>query len=284
MTIQTVTATPSEAGDSGVGWRGRRAARDALIVAQRNLRVLLRKPPLIVPAVAQPVIFLLLFKYVFGGVVGVATGAFGVSYIDFLVPAAIFITAAFGMAVTATGMADDLTRGIVDRFRSLPMSPAAALAGRVVADTAKSGVAVVLIAGIGVAIGFRPDAGPLSLLAAFGLAVGFGFAFSWVAAWIGTVIKSTEAAPAATLMWLFPLTFASSAFVPIDTFPSGLEAFAKVNPITHFVDAVRVLTLDVPAGSAAVPTDHPVLFSAGWLVVIVLVFSSLAVHAYRRGS
>jgi ABC transporter DrrB family efflux protein len=262
--------------------RARRAARDALVVAQRNLRVLLRKPPLIVPAVMQPVVVLLLFEYVFGGVVSPATEASGVSYIDLLVPAAIFIAAAFGMAVTATGMAEDLTRGLVDRFRSLPMSQAAVLAGRTLADTAKSALAVVMITLVGVALGFRPEAGVFSLLAAFALAIGFGFAFSWVAAWIGTLIGSAEAAPAATLMWLFPLTFASSAFVPTDTFDSGLQAFAEVNPITSFIDAVRVLTLDVEAGTRTVPTEHPVLLSMAWLVVIVAVFAPLAVRTYGR--
>ncbi len=268
--------------DVGFARRVRRGARDALVVAQRNLRVLLRKPPLIVPAVMQPIVVLLLFNYVFGGVVAPATEASGVSYIDLLVPAAIFIASAFGMAITATGMAEDLTRGLVDRFRSLPMSQAAVLAGRTLADTAKGALAVVLIAGVGVALGFRPESGVPSLVAAFGLAIGFAFAFSWVAAWIGTMIGSAEAAPAATLMWLFPLTFASSAFVPIDTFGSGLQAFAEVNPITSFIDAVRVLTLDVEAGTPTVPTEHPVLVSLGWLVVIVAVFAPLAVRSYGR--
>jgi ABC transporter DrrB family efflux protein len=284
MSTRAATTTSTVTGGLGFGWRPRRAARDALVVARRNLRVLLRKPTLIVPAVVQPVVFLLLFKYVFGGVVGPATRGSGVSYTDLLVPAAIFITAAFGMAATATGMAEDLSRGLVDRFRSLPMSQAAVLAGRTLADTAKCGAAVVLIAGVGVALGFRPDAGAPRLLAAFALAIGFGFAFSWIAAWIGTMIGSAEAAPAATLMWLFPLTFASSAFVPIETFGSGLQTFAELNPITNFIDAVRVLVLDVPAGTATVPTEHPVLLSLGWLVAIVAVFAPLAVRAYGRRS
>jgi ABC transporter DrrB family efflux protein len=235
-----------------------------------------------VPAVVQPIVFLLLFKYVFGGVVGPATAQSGVSYIDQLVPAAIFITAAFGMATTATGMAQDLSRGMVDRFRSLPMSQSAVLAGRTLADTVKAALAVVLITAVGIALGFRPDGHPLSLLAALLLAIGFGFAFSWVAAWIGTLIEGPEAAMAATLLWLFPLVFASSAFVPVSTFPSGLEAFARANPITHFIDAIRVLTLDVPAGTSAVPTEHPVALSVMWLVLITGVFSWLARRAFAR--
>src|SRR5829696_6634937 len=270
MTSQALTARSA---DLRFGTSLRRGARDALIVAQRNLRVLLRKPPLIVPAVLQPIVFLLLFKYVFGGVVGEAIPPTGPSYVDLLVPAAIFITAAFGMAATATGMTEDLSRGLVDRFRSLPMSQAAVLAGRTLADTAKSAVAILLIAGVGVALGYRPDAGASSMAVAFALAIGFGFAFSWVAAWIGTMIGSAEAAPAATLMWLFPLTFASSAFVPVDSFGSGLEAFAKVNPITNFIDAVRVLTLDVEPGTPGVPTEHPIVLSVAWLVVVVAIFA-----------
>jgi ABC-2 type transport system permease protein len=284
MSTHAATTPTAPVASYGFAWHIRRAARDALVVAQRNLRVLLRKPPLIVPAVLQPIMFLVLFRYVFGGVVGDATRASGVSYTDLLVPAVIFITAAFGMAATATGMTEDLSRRLVDRFRSLPMSQAAVLAGRVLADTAKSAIAVVLIAGIGVAFGFRPQAGVPSLLAAFALAVGFGFAFSWIAAWIGTLIGSAEAVPSATLMWMFPLTFLSSAFVPVDSFGSGLEAFAKLNPITNFIDAVRVLTLDIQAGTPTVPTEHPVLLSVGWLVVIVAVFAPLAARSYRRKS
>jgi ABC-2 type transport system permease protein len=117
-----------------------------------------------------------------------------------------------------------------------------------------------------------------------GWAIGFGFAFSWIAAWIGTVVGSAEAAPAATMMWLFPLTFASSAFVPIDTFGSRLRAFAEINPITSFVDAVRVLMLDLQAGTPTVPTEHPVVLSVAWLVVILAVFVPPAVRAYGRRS
>jgi ABC transporter DrrB family efflux protein len=280
------TATALGAQHRGVGPRGRvsQAARDAGIVAQCNLRVLLRKPALIVPAVVQPIVFFLLFKFVFGGVVEAAIRPTGLSYTDMLVPAAVFITAAFGMMATATGMAEDLSRGLLDRFRSLPMSRGAVLAGRVLADTTKAALAIVLIAGVGVAFGFRPRADALSVLAAFALAVGFGFAFAWIAAWIGTIIGGPEAAPAATLLWLFPLTFASSAFVPVESFGSALEAFAKLNPITSFIDAVRVLTLDVPTGTPTVPSQHPVLASIAWLTVIVALFATLAVRAYgRRG-
>jgi ABC transporter DrrB family efflux protein len=281
-TTTTATATSPRARTDPVQRWLRQGIRDAVVLTRRNLRVLVRKPQLLVPALVQPVVLLLLFKYVFGGVVGQATRAAGVSYTDLLVPAVVFITASFGMAATATGMAVDLSRGIVDRFRSLPMSRSAVLAARVLADTAKSAVAVVLIAGVGVAVGFRSDAGVVSLLAAFALAVGFGFGFSWIAVWIGAVVRNPEAAPAATLMWLFPLAFMSSAFVPISTFPAGLEAFAKVNPITHFVDATRVLTLHLEAGTATVPTQRPILLSLSWLAAIVAVFASLAVRAYTR--
>lgn len=279
-----MSATSANALGSGPVAHARSSVRDAAVVAQRNLRVLLRKPALMVPAVAQPIIFFLLFKYVFGGVVEAATGPSALSYTDMLVPAAVFITAAFGMMITATGMAEDLSSGLLDRFRSLPMSRGAVLAGRVLADTIKAAFAIVLIAAVGVAFGFRPQAGALSVLAAFALAVGFGFAFSWIAAWIGTIIGGAEAAPAATLLWLFPLTFVSSAFVPVASFGSGLEAFAKVNPITSFIDAVRVLTLDLPTGTSAVPSTHPVAVSIAWLIVIVATSATLAVRAYGRMS
>jgi ABC transporter DrrB family efflux protein len=278
-----MAASPAASRTPGRG-RFHRAVRDTLVVAQRNLRVLVRKPALIIPAVVQPIVFLLLFKYVFGGVIGSATEATGIPYIDQLVPAAIFITAAFGMATTATGMASDMSGGMVDRFRSLPMSQAAFLSGRVVADTIKAALAVVLITIVGAIFGFRPEGDALSLVTAFVLALGFGFAFSWLATWIGTLISSPESAIAATILWLFPLVFASSAFVPPDTFPWALRTFAKANPITHFVDAIRVLTLDVKAGTLTVPTEHPVLLSVGWLALLTLVFSWLANRAYARGT
>jgi ABC-2 type transport system permease protein len=216
-------------------------------------------------------------------VIGGATEATGIPYIDQLVPAAIFITATFGMATTATGVASDMSVGMVDRFRSLPMSQAGFLAPASRGRHDQGRALVVLITVVGMMFGFRPDDDVASLTLAFLLALGFGFAFSWLATWIGTMISSPESAIAATLLWLFPLVFASSAFVPPDTFAWALRTFAKANPITHFVDAIRVLTLDVRAGTLTVPTDDPVLLSVGWLALLTLIFSSLAALAYNRG-
>lgn len=260
----------------------RRALRDAWIVARRNTRVLVHTPVLVIPAIVQPVVFLVMIRFVFGGVVTRAAGLTDLAYIDVLAPAAIFITAAFGMAATAAGVAADVSSGMVERLRALPMSRSGFLAGRVVTDTGKALAAIVLIAGVAVGLGYRPSASAASILGAMLLALGAAFAFTWVATAIGIALGNPEAAPAATLMWLFPLTFCSSAFVPISTFGPGLQRFAEINPVTHFIDAIRLLTLEVPAGSDLVPTTSPIQWSVTWIALLTAVAAPLAVRTYRR--
>ena len=268
--------------------RGGSLVGDALVITRRNLLNIVRQPQLLVFSTFQPVILVLLFNYVFGGAIGQTIRAPGIDYIEYLLPGILLQAVAFGTQATSVGMAEDLQKGIVDRFRSLPMARSAVLAGRTLADATRISFVVLLMTGVGVLLGFRFNTGLLQGLAAFLLAVGFGLAFTWIAAWIGMSVANPEAAQSAGFIWLFPLSFTSSAFVPISTFPSWLEAFARVNPITHFVDALRVLTLSdvegIAAGSSIIPTERPVLLALAWIAGILAVFAPLAVRQYRRAS
>jgi ABC transporter DrrB family efflux protein len=251
------------------------AAGDIAAVTGRNLRHWLRQPQLLVFSTIQPVMFVLLFNYVFGGAIGDAVPIPGASYIDFLLPGIFIQVTAFGTTQTAVGLAEDLAGGMVDRFRSLPMARSAVLAGRTMADACRSLFVVSLITVVGVLIGFRPQGGPLRFLAAIGIVVLFGYALSWVFAVVGLSVKGAEAAQAAGFVWIFPLVFASSAFVPTQTMPDWLRVFADNQPVTRVVDAVRALVLDQPAG-------EPAAYALAWTAAILVVFAPLAVRVYRR--
>ena len=266
--------------DAG-GGRGS-IVRDTLIVTRRNLRYLLRQPQLAVFVTIQPIMLVLLFNFVFGGAIGQTLDTPGVSYIDFLLPGILVQAVAFGTTTTAVGTAEDLAKGIVDRFRSLPMARSAVLAGRALADTARIAFVVLLMTGVGVLLGFDIQTDPARALGAFGIVLLFGLSFSWISVVIGTVVSTPEAAQSAGFIWLFPLVFASSAFVPVETFDPWLREFAEVNPITHYIDAIRSLVLDVPTGSGLIPTSRPVLLSLGWTAAILATFAPLAVWRYRK--
>jgi ABC-2 type transport system permease protein/oleandomycin transport system permease protein len=244
---------------------------DAWVMTRRNLFRYVRLPQLLIFSTFQPVMFMLLFTYVFGGAVNVG----GLDYIDYLLPGILIQTVVFGSIQTGVGLAEDLSKGMVDRFRSLPMARSAVLAGRVLADTLRNVFVVLLMAGVGALIGFRFQAGiELAILAPV-IAVAFGFSFSWLTAFIGMMVKDAETAQVAGFVLVFPLVFASSQFVSVETMPGWLQAFAKVNPITAAIDAMRALTLGGPLAS-------PIWKSVGWTVGIALVFASLAVWRYRN--
>jgi ABC transporter DrrB family efflux protein len=261
MTAVT-TETPAMRG-SGV--------RDALILAWRNYKYSTRVPSLVVFSLMTPLIFLLLFRYVIGGPIVIP----GVSYVDFLVPGVIVQAIAFGATETGVGLALDMGRGITDRFRALPISRAAVPAGRAIADTVRNALVAIIAVGVGILVGFRPDANVAYVIAAIGIAVAFGYAFSWVAAFIGLTFKNVEAVHDAGFVWVIPLTFASSALVPVDSMPTAVQWFANVNPVTSVADASRALMLGDPAGSAVF---HSVL----WIAAMLVVFVPLAVRAYQR--
>ena len=246
---------------------------DSATIAERNLLRYVRSPDMLVFLTIQPVMFVLLFNYVFGG--AITTG--GINYINFLLPGIIVQTTIFGATQTGIGLRDDLDRGIVDRFRSLPMARAAVLAGRISSDALANVFVVGLMIGVGYAIGFRFSNGAAAALGAVGLAMCFAMVFSWISALIGVSVRTIEAAQAASFTWIFPLTFISSAFVPVVTMPGWLQAFAKVNPMTLTVDAIRALC---NGGAVAEPTWQ----AAIWMAGILIVFVPLAVWRYRRAA
>jgi ABC-2 type transport system permease protein/oleandomycin transport system permease protein len=247
------------------------AVSDTMVLARRNLLRIPRQPDLLVSFTVQPVIFVLLFVYVFGGAIQTP----GFDYVDFLMPGIIVQTVAFGGFVTAIGLSDDLRKGLIDRFRSLPMTPGAVLAGRTLADVATNAVSLAVMVGVGLAVGFRFDASVLEILAGIGLALLFGYAFSWIFAFMALISSSPESAQAIGFILVFPLTFASSAFVPVDTMPDWLQTFAEYNPFTIVVDALRGLWIDYDAGNA-------VWGALAWSVGLILVFATLSISRYRR--
>jgi ABC transporter DrrB family efflux protein len=247
---------------------------DAAAVTKRNLYRYVRVPTLLLFSTIQPIMFVLLFTYVFGGSIQVP----GVDrYIDYLMPGILAQTVIFGSTQTGVGLAEDLSRGMIDRFRSLPMARSAVLAGRTLSDTVRNLAVIVLMLAVGTLVGFRFHAGVLPAVGAVGLAISFGLAFSWISAFIGLSVRDVESAQAAGFVWVFPLVFASSAFVSVDNMPGWLQAFAKANPVTITVDALRTLSLGGP-------TTTPVLRSLAWIVGILLVFVPLAVSRYRRAA
>jgi len=251
----------------------RRLASDTLVIAERNLLRLPRAPELLLAFTVQPIMFVLLFAYVFGGAINTP----GYSYIDYLIPGITVQNIAFGGFVTAIGLNEDLHKGIIDRFRSLPMARAAVLAGRTSADIVTNLLSAVILVVTGLIIGFTFHASAGEVLAGFGLLVLFGYAFSWVFAFVGMIVSSPEAANSIGFIAVFPLTFISSAFVPVKSMPEPLQAFAEVNPFTIVVDALRSLWLGAPAG-------NNVWEAVAWSLAIVAVFAPLAVARYRRAA
>ena len=203
-------------------------AADALVMMRRNLIKYTRVPTLLAFSTIQPVMIVLLFTYVFGGAIGAAIP--GVDYIDFLMPGIFIQVAVFGSTVTGVALAEDMTKGLVERFRSLPMSRSAVLAGRTLSDLVRGVFVILLITFVATLIGFRFHAGPVKAIGALLLAALFGFAFSWISATIGLGVRDVESAQAAGFVWVFPLVFASSAFVPVDTMPGWLETVAQGEP------------------------------------------------------
>jgi ABC-2 type transport system permease protein/oleandomycin transport system permease protein len=251
----------------------RSAVADSLVITRRNLLRIPRAPDLLVGFTIQPVMFVLLFVYVLGGAIQTP----GFDYVDYLMPGIITQTIAFGGFLTAVGLNEDLKKGLIDRFRSLPMARSAVLAGRTLADMVMNSLAIVLMVGVGLLIGFRFATSIPEILAGMALLLLFGYAFSWIFALMGLGASSPESAGSIGFLIVFPLTFISSAFVPIDSMPAPLEAFAEVNPFTVVVDAVRSLFLGTPAGNS-------IWLAVVWSLGLIAVFAPLAVRRYRRAA
>jgi ABC transporter DrrB family efflux protein len=249
----------------------RRLVSDTLVIAERNLVRLPRAPELLLAFTVQPIMFVLLFRYVFGGAIHTPNG----SYVDFLIPGIIVQNIAFGGFVTAIGLNEDVHKGLIDRFRSLPMARAAVLAGRTLSDVVTNCLSMVILIVTGLIIGFsfHTDAG--RVVAGMGLLIVFGYAFSWVFAFVGLLVNTPESANSVGFIAVFPLTFISSAFVPVGSMPAVLRAFADVNPFTVVVDAMRSLWIGAPAGNY-------VWGAFAWSLVILVAFAPLAVARYRR--
>jgi ABC-2 type transport system permease protein len=244
---------------------------DTLVLARRSFLRIPRQPDLLVGFTIQPVMFVLLFVYVLGGAISTP----GFDYVDFLMPGIIVQSMAFGGFVTALGLAEDLKKGLIDRFRSLPMARSAVLTGRTLADVATNVVQLVVMLAVGLAVGFRFSTNVPEVVGGIALLLLIGYAFSWVFAFIGLISSSPEAANAYGFTIIFPLTFVSSAFVPVDSMPSWLQPVAEHNPITSMVDATRALFLGTPAG-------NDIWLSVLWSLGFIVVFGMLATWRYRR--
>jgi ABC-2 type transport system ATP-binding protein len=256
--------TPAEA---------RSGLTDTLVVTGRNLRHFIRQPQLLIFSTVQPIMFVLLFAYVFGGAVKGSLG--GVKYIDFLLPGIFVQSVAFRATQTAVGLSEDLERGVIDRFRSMPMARSAVLIGRTVADLVRNVLIIGLMTAVGYVIGFRFQAGLLNALACVAVVSAFGFALSWIFAFVALTVRGAEAAQSAGFVVIFPLVFASSVFVPVASMPDWLQAVAEVSPVTLTADAARTYALDggVPGSLGG---------AAAWIIGLLVIFIPLCVWRYRR--
>jgi ABC transporter DrrB family efflux protein len=247
------------------------ALADAWVLAKRRLIQIPRIPDELIFATIQPIMFVLLFRYVFGSSITIP----GISYVNYLMPGIFVQTVIFGSTTTGVGLAQDLEKGLIDRFRSLPMAKSAVLTGRTIADLVRNVFVVIVMFVVGLIVGYRPSGSVFALLGAVALMLLVSFAFSWIAATIGLAVHSVEAAQSAGFIWLFPLTFASSAFVQTVNFPDWLRAFSEHQPVTLMVNAVRELLL----GQAAT-TDT--VSAVAWCLGILIVFIPLSVWLYGR--
>lgn len=248
----------------------RHMVSDIMVMTRRDILRYIRLPQLLVFNAVLNVVLLLLFNYVFGG--AIQTG--GLKYVQYFLPGFLAQTVVFGSTQTSVGIAEDLSKGLLDRFRSLPMSRSAFLAGRVLADGVRYAILIILMVSVGMAIGFRFENGIGSIVAGLALILLFGIALTWLGVFIGMSVKDVETAQVAGFVWVFPLVFASSLYVPIATMPSWLQAFAKVNPVSPMVDTIRALSLGTDVSSA-------LWRIIVWDAAIIVVFLPLALRRYR---
>ncbi|MEV7168904.1 ABC transporter permease [Streptomyces sp. NPDC093224] len=284
MTLTTPTrdlAAPSPRG--GVV----QSITDSLVIAKRNLIRMSRIPEMIIFGVIQPVMFVVLFSYVFGGSISVGGSTSPAAYREFLMAGIFAQTVTFATAGAGAGIADDMHKGLIDRFRSLPMARGAVLTGRTLADLVQTTLTVIVLAIVALLVGWRTHTSFGEVLAGFGLLLLLGYAFSWIGALIGLTVRTPEAATSGGLIWLFPLTFISNAFVPSENMPTFLRTIAEWNPFSATVQACRELFGNLPPGYPvpdAWPMQHPVIASILWSLVIIVVFRTLSVRKYRSAT
>ncbi|SDN60427.1 ABC transporter efflux protein, DrrB family [Klenkia soli] len=257
---------------------------DSLVITRRNLIKVKRVPDLIVFATLSPIMFVLLFRYVFGGAITLPDG---ITYAEFLLPGIFAQTVVFGSTTTGASIADDLQKGLVDRFRSLPMSRSAVLIGRTVADLGLNAISIVVMALTGLLVGWRINSSVPEAIGGFLILLVFAFAVSWMMALVGLLVRTPEVVNNASFIVIFPLTFVANTFVPLESFPSVLRTFAEWNPVSTVVQAARDLFGNQPDSvpvADAWSLQNPVLYTLIWAAVILAVFVPLAVRAYLRTS
>ena len=261
------------------GW----TLHDGLVVTRRNLIQTMRVPELLFFSLVQPVIFVLLFAYVFGGAIPIPGDTAADAYRQYLMPGIFGQTVAFAAASSTVGLAEDMHKGLIDRFRALPMSPPAVLIGRTFADAARQILVLVVLSITGYLVGWRIDNGLLNAIWAYALLLLFAYTVAWIGSWIGLYMPNPETANTAGLVWLFPLTFLSNAFVPINSLPGWLQVVAAWNPISALVLACREL-FGNPTGIQPDfwPLQNPELYTLLSCTVLIAIFATLSVRRYRR--
>jgi ABC-2 type transport system permease protein len=256
---------------------------DSLVITKRNLIKVKRVPDLLVFATLSPIMFVLLFRYVFGGAIQIPGG---VSYPEFLLPGIFAQTVVFGSTITGYTLAQDLQQGLIDRFRSLPMSRSAVLIGRTVADAGSNLISIAVMAVTGVIVGWRINTSALQAAGAFLLLILFAYSISWLMALVGLLVRTPEVVNNASFIVIFPLTFISNAFVPLQSLPSVLRAFAEWNPVSTVVQAARELFGNTIGPNPTSPwsMQHSALYTVLWAVTFLVVFVPLSVRQYRRAA
>lgn len=263
---------------------------DADVVARRNITKIKRVPDLLVFTTLQPIMFVLLFSYVFGGAIGSSLGGdaeAGQAYREFLMAGIFAQTVIFGATITGSALADDVRKGIIDRFRSLPMAPSAVLTGRTLSDVVNNVIVLAVMSATGLAVGWRIRSSFLDAVVGYVVLLAFAYAVSWIMAWVGMLVRSPEVFNNASFIVIFPLTFIAITFVPLDTLPGPLQAFAEWNPVSSVTQAAREQFGNIVPGTPAPtawPLQHPVLYTFAWAVVVLLVFVPLANAQYRRST
>jgi ABC-2 type transport system permease protein len=258
------------------------ALRDGLLVTWRNLKRIPRIPELAIFAILQSIMFVLLFAFVFGGAIPLEGGG---SYREYLMPGIFAQTITFAAATTAIGMTDDINKGIIDRFRSLPMARSAVLTGRTLSDVVYNGGILIVLMLSGLAVGWTVRTGIPEFFAGVGLLLLFAFAMSWVGVWLGLSVPTVEVAQQVSFTTIFPLTFVSNVFVPLETLPDWLKPFAEWNPVSALTAATRQLWGNPnPFAAQGFPAEHPILLTLIWVAIIVAVFAPLGVRRYRSMS
>jgi ABC-2 type transport system permease protein/oleandomycin transport system permease protein len=268
ISVPTVSGAPLA---TGVGGRLRWAVSDTLTITKRNLIATTRIPEALFFSTVQPIMFVLLFRYVFGGAIN---PGHGISYVNFLMPGIFVQTVAFGAVQTSIGLAEDLQKGLIERFRALPMARSAVLVGRTLADLVRNVGVVIVMTGVGLLVGFRPTTGVLPYVAAIGMILLFAYALSWGFALVGLSASNSETAQVISFPLLFPLVFASSAFVPLAAMPGWLRGFATYQPVSLVMSSCRALMIGGP-------TSHWVIPALIWTAGILIVLPPLAVWRYR---